>query len=585
MVLKALAVSACLVASTPAPLAAAAFYPQTVQLQSGWNAVFLEVAPTNTDPAAVLTGLPLESAWAFQERRSSVDFVQDVNEPVWNRERWSFYVPTNRFESRANSLAEIPGGQPYLLKLTNAATWNVIGRPALKKIAWAPNAYTLAGFPLDPNAPPTFQTYFRPSTAHWVSNALQPIYRLAASGQWTLVTAGTPMKSGEAYWVFCRGGSDYQGPLTVNTDLGNALEFGQSLDVANVGMLNLSLGPVSVTLRDVVNPAGNALAYATFNPTLGFTWPAVPTPLTFSAIAGTNIPVRLAIRRDGFSGTNYETILSINNGAGVRYLLPVSATKSALAAAAAQNPTPMNQALGLAGLWIGSATLTGVSEAHAGTLVTNQFDSQGRPLVIERIGFSPTTTPVAAPMNLRLLIHVDTNGVARLLKEVIQMWKEGTATNDVNGNAVADQPGRYVLLTDTALIPQYTGVTLRDGTSVGRRFSTATFDFPGSSLRLAGLFAPNEFLRGTNSIVAESPTNPFRHKFHPDHKQPDQSFTVVREITMQLLGPGANAPPDYGHRKLRGHYSETVKGLHRTNIVTTGTFDLVRIASTPLLNQ
>ncbi len=558
---------------------------QTFNLQAGWNAVFVELIPTNTRPEIVFAGLPLDSAWAFQNRATSVDFIQDLAEPVWNSERWNFYVPTNRLESRANRLAAILGCQPYLIKVASAATWTVTGRPALKRTTWAPNSYNLVGFPLDPAAPPTFQTFFRPSSAHYntTTSVMQPIYRLNPAGQWAQVTPSTPMRAGEANWVYCQGASDYQGPLTLQLETGDSLDFAEILDVQVISMRNLANTAATITLRDVCAPANNALSYGAFGPATGFTYPNFPTPLALSAIPGTNLPLRLAIRRLAFSGTAYETVLSVNNGAGVRYLLPVTAQKTAQAALASSGTLEL-QARGYAGLWIGSASIGNVSVAHSGVLVTNGFDSTNRPLVIERVGYDPTPRPVSAPAELRLLIHVDNSGKAQLLKEVLQMWQDGTFTNDVDGHLVAATPGRHVLLTDDSLIPQFRGVALRDNVPVGRRFSTVAFDFPGRSLPFAGTFAQGQTVTLTNFLAASLPTNPFRHKYHPDH-QSENAYDITRVIALQLEPPPANAPPDYGHQRLDGIYREVVSGLHKTNIAATGSFSLRRVSQTGVLNQ
>ena len=567
------------------PVAATPLQTQTISLQSGWNAIFVEVTPTNTRPEVIFKNLPLDGAWAFQARVTSVDFIQDAGEPVWNAERWNFYVPTNRLEARANRLAAILGCQPYLLKLTNAATWTITGRPALKRLQWAPDAYNLVGFPLDPAAPPTFQTFFRPSAAHYnpTTSVMQPVYRLNASGQWSQVTPSTPMRAGEANWVFCKGASDYQGPLTLQLETGDSLEFAELLDVQTLQLRNLATTAATITLRDVCAPTSNALAYGLFNPTNGFTYPNFPTPLALPAAAGTNLPLRLAVRRLAFPGTSYETVLSVNNGAGVRYLLPVTAQKTAQAALASST-TPAEQARGYAGLWIGSASVGNVSVAHSGTLVTNGLDSLGRPLVIERVGYDPTPRPVSAPAELRLLIHVDNNGAARLLKEVLQMWQDGTFTNNADGVLVAATPGRHVLLTDDSLIPMFQGVALRADVPVGRRFSTVAYDFPGRSLAFAGVFALNQTVSVTNVLAKSWPTNPFRHKYHPDH-QSDNAIDITRVISLRLQPPPGSAPPEYGHHRLDGSYSEVVSGLHRTNITATGTFSLRRVAQTGALNQ
>src|SRR5688572_9373267 len=44
---------------------------QTIQLSNGWNAVWLEVAPTNNSSDAVFSTLPVSSVWTRAERIGS----------------------------------------------------------------------------------------------------------------------------------------------------------------------------------------------------------------------------------------------------------------------------------------------------------------------------------------------------------------------------------------------------------------------------------------------------------------------------------------------------------------------------------
>ena len=52
---------------------------QTITLNPGWNAVYLEVEPASPDCDALFAGLPVESVWAWNRRFSSVQFIQDAN--------------------------------------------------------------------------------------------------------------------------------------------------------------------------------------------------------------------------------------------------------------------------------------------------------------------------------------------------------------------------------------------------------------------------------------------------------------------------------------------------------------------------
>ena len=161
------------------------------------------------------------------------------------------------------------------------------------------------------------------------------------------------------------------------------------------------------------------------------------------------------------------------------------------------------------------------------------------------------------------------------------MYQEAATTIDGSGNTVVTRPGRSVLLTDDSLISSFSGVTQRDGVSVGRRLSTVDFDFPDNDLPLQGDLAVGFTLIGTNKMSATFARNPFKHRYHPDHSK---GYDIQRVLELTLSPAPANPPPGYGERILHGTYTETITGLHRTNIVVAGTFRLNRLETTGLLN-
>jgi hypothetical protein len=154
------------------------------------------------------------------------------------------------------------------------------------------------------------------------------------------------------------------------------------------------------------------------------------------------------------------------------------------------------------------------------------------------------------------------------------------------------------LLTDDSLIPFFSGSALRDGESVGRRISTVGYDFPTISsnnfLNLSGAFAIGEMMTATLALPFDHPTNPFKHRYHPDHDNLDagfsapvmESFTTMRQIE---LAPSASPPdgppvPDYGYNLIGGAYRETITGIHKRSIHVSGTFRLSRISLIAELN-
>lgn len=93
---------------------------RTFDLQAGWNAIWLDVTPSDTAIEKVLDGLPLESAWTHQSRLGSVDFIQDPEETLWNKDEWLVHVPVSRIESLNNTLFHVTGPRAYILRLAAA---------------------------------------------------------------------------------------------------------------------------------------------------------------------------------------------------------------------------------------------------------------------------------------------------------------------------------------------------------------------------------------------------------------------------------------------------------------------------------
>lgn len=555
---------------------------QTIILQPGWNAVWLEVQPTNNSASAVLGNLPVASVWSRAERISSVDFIQNPSEATFNESGWLAWLPAWRTESFLNNLFAVFPNRAYLLRCTNTApvVWNVTGRPALRQPEWVPDAFNLRGAPVDPAAPPTFLNFFRHSPAHYnpASGQLQKIYRLnSATGQWQLVAPTDTLQSGAAYWIYCRGASDYLAPLTAKVELGDGLDFGDALTELSLRLRNLTPSTANALLRELSAPA-SILSHYQFSPTLGVQWSALPNPLAVAVASGLDTRLRLAARRQDLGGNSYASVVEIRDGAGTRLLLPVTVEKFTNLAAAGE-VAAAGGAEPLAGLWVGTATINAISEAHSA---------------------NPTNpTPTKSELNLRLLLHVEANGQTRLLKEVIQMWRNGTFTNDSSGNRVVDKPGEYVLLTDDTLISMFSGATLRDGESVGRRVSTIGYDFPSSSsnnfLNLTGTLAIGQSLTGTLILPHDHPTNPFKHKYHPDHDNLNarfdgpavESYTSSRQIELTFASspPAGNpAVPDFGFNEMGGVYRERITGIHKNPIHLSGTFRLSRVSQIAELN-
>lgn len=220
-------------------------------------------------------------------------------------------------------------------------------------------------------------------------------------------------------------------------------------------------------------------------------------------------------------------------------------------------PPPSDPAA--AGLWLGEVSLNRVNEV---------FD-----------GAADTATPRTAggEFDFNLILHADTNGTVRLLKDVTLMQKRNSASNLTE----------IVLITDDTLLPNYDGVVKRAGKLVGLRYSSSFFPFAGQALTCAGGLGLRNGVLVTNLVPASLPTSPFRHLYHPTHKDPrdlqNKPYDVERRIEMtfndQKLGVGE------GRDSLTGTYRETILGLHKVPLIAEGTVSLRRLSLVNKLNN
>ncbi len=250
--------------------AAGATRQQTVQLRKGWNAVFLEVTPQETEPAAVFAGSPVDIVAAFSGPLTSAQFMTDPGANLFRLAGWSVWYADSRPDAFLKSLHAINGQQGYLINAKQDFVWSVTGLVSPPAIRWQPDAFNYVGFPVDAVTAPTFGRFFGSSTAHNHNR----IYRLE-NGAWRQVTnpATEQMRSGEAFWIFCAGTSDYQGPLQVETTSRSGLALGAGKDA--VILRNKTTHPVGVTMEQVATGQNS-----------------VPMAIVVLAVGDTNAPVK-----------------------------------------------------------------------------------------------------------------------------------------------------------------------------------------------------------------------------------------------------------------------------------------------------
>ncbi len=105
---------------------------------------------------------------------------------------------------------------------------------------------------------------------------------------------------------------------------------------------------------------------------------------------------------------------------------------------------------------------------------------------------------------------------------------------------------------------------------------------------LSGQLAAGGVVTGRLYLGASHPTNPFRHRRHPDHTL---GLTITRQLTFQVNTNGFEKV-GFGVDRLSGIYKEEITGLHKPlgpdqniGLKTEGTFTLNRVSLVDKLNQ
>lgn len=545
---------------------------QDIPLQPGWNAVWLELQPEPRALDTVLTNASIESVWKWDRRFSHIQFELDPYTLEPEGPHWLTWLPPSDPRRFLNRLATFQGQQAYLVKLaTNAApcTISLKGKVILPLPDWYTHGLNLIGFPVNPVNPPTFTRFLafteEIDTTRGVANEL---YTLLPNGrgQTVVLPVYDKIAQGKAYWVGCAGDPTFMGPIHVTPSDAGRLDFSTGLVRQELAIRNV-LTDRAMTVRviqaaselpadDFPELAGPVALSYMIQDASGWAWSNFPPAGLTQAIApGGTWTIRLGIRRQdmpdyvptGDDGAQYQSILQVTDSDNaLRIRVPVVAEKASGVLGDPLDEHDVNE-----GLWVGDALINQVNApAYSGT---NLLD-----------------TP--APMAIRLIVHVNGSGEARLLQQVLLAW-DRSLTNAPHTN------GTYALYTEQADVPE-------DAERVDRISSVA---FPlMAPLWLTGQFSNT--LTGTVHVRFDDPTNPSLHRYHPLHDNKNGDFVpytnavetldIHRAISLTFGAPPTNlvSNPYWGVDRAVGTYQETMTGLRAQPILLEGPFQLERVS-------
>ena len=469
------------------PAAAQVQTTQTIAVKPGWNAVYVEVAPTNLlseifarwpadsvglyDPAAFLATRQF-SASSENQGLGASPFA------MWHRDY-----------PEASDAVSLPANTVCIFFNTNATGDNLTlrGIPAAPRVTWHQTAvktpYNFLGLSLQSGASSTVSDY---ADGFEGLSSRQECYVLsgkknASSPNLTRVYASDPLYDGNVLLLPSAVISDWSGVLFVSPMDG--LDFGTnatkrvlqirndsttdrtaSVDLVPVPDLPRDLRPalhlrdsaVALTNAVWISPDSNRLASKTLAP--GETW-----KLEFG--------LDRSLFDSDVRGTPFGAVLRITDDGGASKLrVDVPIQGAASGRSSGRNAWP-------GGLWLAEAAFDEIS-----------FDGN------KDAGF----TPAGGTLKVRLPLHIDTNGNVRLLQRVV-----------VAGATAADGTFAYTLYAGDAAVPATSRETMRISSAV---LPTEQPVLPATDSSFSDGLISFSFL-----VDANGATSLLRHSTHPQH--------------------------------------------------------------------
>lgn len=301
---------------------------QEIALSKGWNAVFLEVEPSDGLPERAFAGLPVDRVATWYGGPVSNQFVTDPGVDLFKSKGWSVWYAPGLPEAFLKSLDVIEGNRAYLIHARQACQWRAAGRALPTQVTWRADAFNFVGFPVRSPGGPTFAQFFAGSKAH----AGQAIYRLA-DGRWrrVLQPAAESMRSGEAFWIFCKGPSHYQGPLRVETASRLGLLLGRG--AGEVILRNASPHPLGAGISHVPGDAFPLPLSILVRAYGSAAAPVTPVPVSMPAGAwdqpvppletGASLAIPLECRGAEMGRAKQGSLLKITSDLGTEHWVPL----------------------------------------------------------------------------------------------------------------------------------------------------------------------------------------------------------------------------------------------------------------------
>lgn len=550
-------------------VARAQWLTQSVALKAGWNAMFLHVDMSHVTLDELLASDAngvIQEVWLWKPELSAQQFVDSPQDPVSSDTRW---VSWSRSTGEGSYLRRMGANFAYLVKVKNTVptyTWALKGKPVAPSYQWTTSGMNFIGFSSGEETPPSIDAFLgrAPQSMRSAVTFYQYPGGDLGSGNPARVFAlrTTPLRRGEAFWI--QSGDYYNryfGPFEVSMSSSGQVMFGDALRASGIRINNLTTAPLTLRLgykasetapsgqptvtgivplliRGTRNAQTGAYAYTQLTPTTPSTW-------TLAAAGADDSSVEIVLGADrsamtGNAGDLLAGVLQLSDGTGQsRVDLGVSAVVG--------NTT---------GLWVGGAAITQVGQ-YLKKYAKNP-DGQlamGTNGQYQVLSTDTNLTGVAAALPMRVIVHNPATGTATLFQRLF-------TGVDVQTNAVVAR--------HEAVLDARQRAEARRISAPHLPFTTANAGWNFNGRLVAGATVTTSV---TNRFD-DGMSNPFVHTYHPDHDnlnarftqtvpQGSESYTVVRDITLQIMPPS----DDFAGRTSVG---ETLAGIYAERIRVLG---------------
>ena len=222
---------------------------QTIEINKGWNSVYLWVQPDDLELDTYLADKPQVTRVAtFSQPVSRATMAESDSENFQHNAGWKIWR-SGSILSKVNTLKGLLGARGYLFYASSPTELTFTGEFVNydRYVGWVGDRFNFQSFPVSDDSV-SFGSYL--SVNSKLDQAL--VYELNDKAEWALVDPRSMINPEKAYWVYCHNGTNFTGnvvradrPVTLKRVIDEA---GVIVYEAELEFINKIRSPVNFSL-------------------------------------------------------------------------------------------------------------------------------------------------------------------------------------------------------------------------------------------------------------------------------------------------------------------------------------------------